>query len=89
MIHLFMRHTVPDYDAWHKAWADFQPTLKAKGVAASAAYRAVDNPNDVTVIHDFSKLEDAKAFVDSAELKAARAQAGVKGVPDYWFAETV
>jgi hypothetical protein len=48
-------------------------------------YESVDNPNDVTVIHDFHSLEKAKAFADSADLKASMSRLGVKGVPQIWY----
>jgi hypothetical protein len=50
---------------------------------------AADNPNDVTVTHDFDSLDKAKAFVESADLKEAMAAAGVKGQPTIWFTNVV
>ena len=47
MITLFERDTVDDYDTWAKAFADFGPTLKAKGAVASSVYRSVEDPNDM------------------------------------------
>ena len=44
---------------------------------------------DITVVHDFVTREEAQAFVNSAELKAARSDAGVEGEPDIWFTERV
>ena len=60
MITLFERATVADYDTWRKAFADFAPTLKAKGVVASAVYQSVDDPNDITVAHQFATLAEAR-----------------------------
>ena len=61
------------------------PHPKKAGVYFKAAYQSVDNPNDVTVIHDFHSLENAKAFADSADLKASMSRLGVKGVPQIWY----
>jgi hypothetical protein len=47
------------------------PVQKAKGVTAQAVYQADDNPNDITVTHDFATDEAAHAFVNSEELKSA------------------
>ena len=44
MTTMFVRHTVSDYKAWRKAYDDFAPVQKAKGVTAEAVYRAADNP---------------------------------------------
>jgi hypothetical protein len=49
MTTMFVRHTVSDYKAWRKAYDDFAPVQKAKGVTAQAVYRAADNPNDITI----------------------------------------
>jgi hypothetical protein len=45
----------------------------------------VDDGNDVTVWHDFSDVDAAKAFSGSAELKAAMQGAGVVGPPTVWL----
>jgi hypothetical protein len=47
--------------------------------------RSVDNPNDVTVSHDFKTSEAAKAFASSLNLKNAMQNAGVKSAPQIWF----
>ncbi len=85
MTTMFVRHTVIDYKTWRKAYDDFAPVQKAKGVTAQAVYRAADNPNDITVTHEFASLEAAQAFAQSAELKSAMLNAGVAGAPTIWF----
>jgi hypothetical protein len=52
-------------------------------------YQAVDNPNDITVTHEFSTVEAAQAFVKSEELKQAMQNAGVVGAPTIWFTNKV
>jgi len=85
MTTLFVRHTVSDYKAWRKVYDSFAPTQKAGGVTAQAVYQAADNPNDVTITHDFASLERAKAFTENPELKAAMQKGGVVGAPMVWF----
>lgn len=82
---LFVRHTVADYATWRKAYDGFAPVQKARGVTAQAVYQSVENPNDVTVFHDFASLEAARAFVASDDLKQAMQGAGVIGAPTIWF----
>jgi opacity protein-like surface antigen len=67
-VHMFVRHEVADYATWKKAYDGFRATQKKMGVVAQAVYKSADNPNDVTVTHDFHSLEQAKAFVASPEL---------------------
>jgi ABC-type sugar transport system substrate-binding protein len=88
-IRMFVRHEVADYAVWKKAYDGFAPTQKKMGVVFKAAYQSTDNPNDITVIHDFHSLEKAKAFATSPELRAAMEKAGVKGAPQIWYANKV
>ena len=55
------------------------------GVMAQAVFRGTDDPNDITVLHDFASDAKAKAFANSAELKSAMQNSGVTGSPQVWF----
>ncbi len=44
-----------------------------------------DNPNDITVTHEFASIAAAQAFAASSELKDAMQGAGVVGAPAIWF----
>ena len=85
MVRLFVRHKVQDYAAWRKGYDAFEPTRIRLGAQGHAVYREVDDGNDVTVWHDFSDVDAAKAFSGSAELKAAMQGAGVVGPPSVWL----
>jgi len=87
MATLFVRHQVADYADWRGVYDGFAPRQKALGVQANAVYQAVDNPNDITVTHEFATLEAARAFAGSSELRAAMHDAGVQGAPTVWFTE--
>lgn len=89
MTTMFIKHTVADYKAWRKVYDDFAPIQQAKGVTAQAVYQAADDPNDVTVTHDFATIETAQAFLNSDELKSAMQNAGVVGAPTIWFTNKV
>ena len=85
MTRMFVRHKVNDYAAWRKAYDDFD--RQSLGATAHAVYQNPDDPNDVTVTHDFDTPATAKAFADSNELRTVMGQAGVVGQPDIWFAD--
>ncbi|MEJ1935562.1 antibiotic biosynthesis monooxygenase [Nostoc sp. NIES-2111] len=87
MTTLFVRHTVANYAKWRALYDSFAPVQAKGGVTAEAVYQSVDDPNDITVTHEFSSLEAARAFVAAPELKAAMSEAGVVGAPTIWFAE--
>jgi hypothetical protein len=52
-------------------------------------YQAADNPNDITVTHEFATVEAAQAFVKSEEVKKAIQNAGVVGTPAIWFTNKI
>ena len=54
-------------------------------LTAAAVFQSVDDPNDVTVTHDFATAEAAKAFTGSSELRSAMENAGVAAPPTIWF----
>jgi len=85
MVRLFVRHKVQDYAVWRKGYDAFEPTRMKLGAQGHAVYRDVDDGNDVTAWHDFTNLEAAKAFANSAELKSAMKGAGVIGAPTVWI----
>jgi len=84
-VRLFVRHEVADYGVWKKAYDGFASAQKKAVVIYQAVYQSTDDPNDVTVIHDFHSLDKAKAFAPSPDLKAAMEKSGVKGAPQIWY----
>ena len=87
MARLYVRHDVADYDAWRKVYDDFGAFRRQHGVTAAGVHRNVENGNDITVFHDFGTVDEAKALIDSAELKDAMARAGVVMPPTAWITE--
>ena len=86
MTTLFVRHQVADYAKWRQIYDNFAPTQQRLGVKAHAVYRAADNPNDVTVTHEFAALDAAQQFAGSDDLRNAMSDAGIIGQPSIWFA---
>ena len=84
-VRLYVHHEVGDYTTWRKAYDAFDATRRKLGVTGQAVYRSIDEPNDVTVTHDFRSADKAKAFAASPELKGAMEKAGVKGTPQIWI----
>lgn len=87
-VRMFIRHDVADYAVWRKGYDAYAPTQKKMGVFSEAVFQSVENPNDVTVIHDFHSLAKAKAFAASSDLKEAREKFGVKSAPQIWYTTT-
>jgi quinol monooxygenase YgiN len=83
---MFVRHAVADYQIWRRVYDSLEATRKANGVTAQAVYQSADNPNEITVVHDFPTVAAARAFAGSPELKEGMKAAGVVGAPTIWFA---
>ncbi len=87
MATLFVRHSVADYTRWRKGFDEFQAAGREHGIKSAAVYQTANNPNEVTVIHDFETVAAARAFTELQGLKAAMLKAGVQGVPLMWITE--
>lgn len=84
-VRMFVRHDVADYPTWKKGYDGFSGYQKSHGVFFQSVWQSNENPNDVTVIHDFHSIEKAKSFANSQELKEKMAKLGVKGTPQIWY----
>jgi hypothetical protein len=85
MIRMFVCHAVADFATWKQAYDDFDAERKGMGVVGDAVFQSVEDPNDVTVWHDFETLQSAHDFVGSERLREVMASAGVAGEPTIWF----
>ena len=88
MVRMFVRHKVNDYAVWRKAYDDFDGERSGMGVKGHAVFQTVDDPNDVTVWHDFETKETADSFVGSDRLKEVMEAGGVASAPDILFTNT-
>lgn len=89
MVTMFVKHEVSDYGSWKRVYDEFASTRKELGVTGASVHRDSNDPNEITVTHQFDNLNAATAFANSEQLKSAMANAGVAGPPDIWFTEDV
>lgn len=89
MFTMFVKFKVVDYSNWKPVYDDFAQTRKEKGVTGASIYRDPNDPNLITITHQFTNITAAREFVDSEELKSAMMEAGVAGPPDFWLTEDV
>ncbi len=85
MATMFVHHKVADFAAWRQVYDGFMSTAKGMGLTAESVYQASNDPNDVTVTHEFPSVEAAQAFGASDALHAAMGSAGVVGAPTVWI----
>ena len=88
MPHLFVRHTVEDFDVWKLAYeADRGAQHSSYGISEIGLHRGADNPNDITAVFEVESIARAQEYVGSDQLKEAMMQAGVQGMPEIWFTD--
>ena len=83
MVRMLVRHDVTEYDVWREVYDSFDRA--ALDVTDHAAYRSVDDPNDITVSHDFASADAARAFAFASELESAMRRARVTSASTIWF----
>lgn len=82
MIHLYIRHKVNDYYTW-KTWFDgFAAFRKSAGEISYQILRHQDDPNNLYLLFEWDNLDNARKFLDSADLREAMRRAGVNELPE-------
>ena len=89
MVTLFVKHAVEDFRNWTVTYDDLAPTRRTMGVTGASVHHDPQDPNMVTVTHQFDTMDAAKTFAGSNELKSAMMNAGVVGRPDMWITTDV
>jgi hypothetical protein len=77
----FIRHRVRDYAAWRRVYDEFTETHPSGLPVAPAVYRAVDDPNDVLVIHRFGDATEIQPWLDDEDRRKAMLESGVMTPP--------
>ncbi len=65
VIRQFIRHRVKDYDAWRVVYDSYKERRDTEGVLADGVLRNVDDPNDLTVWHDYEDIETARTYASA------------------------
>ncbi len=89
MARLYVHHKVADYEAWRKVFDEATVTRTRYGSTGQQVYRAVSDPNDITILTSWTSLDGAKAYGQSSELREAMQRGGVISQPDVTFLEEV
>ena len=82
MPHLFVRHSVENFDAWKPAFDEDATNRSSFGISNLALHQGIDNPNDVTAVFNVESVARAQEYLQSDELREGMEKAGVQGMPD-------
>lgn len=78
---LLVRHEVNDFDTWKKEYDGGTEFTKGLGIIADSVHRDLDNPNMVTVYHQFADVATVKAFtvaLNGDDFKAMAERQGIQ-----------
>jgi len=84
-----IEHPVPDFGAWKKAFDSDPLHRKQSGVRRYRIFRAVDNPNFVTVDLEFDSSTEAHALLGALQTLWRRVEGTVVEGPRARILETV
>ena len=83
-----VRVKVADYAKWKPIFDQLSAPRKASGGAKGGIlFRDEKDPNDITILIEWDKLEDAHKFVESETVKEAVKKSGVVKIDFYFLNE--
>jgi quinol monooxygenase YgiN len=88
MQYVLIIHEVADYAAWKKIFDDAAAIRKAAGEIRYQLLRFDNNKNNVVHFSQWSSLDNARRFFESAEVQEIRRKAGVK-VPEFNYLQEI
>ncbi len=84
---MIVTFAIQDYAAWRPVFDAAAAERAQKGVTGGTVYRSADNPNELLVVFDVANKKNARAWMTSADVKAAWQKGGVVGTPTYRFTD--
>lgn len=82
---LLIRHRVRDFSEWKRGYDAHLPNRVAAGLTEKHLLRSATDDNEVVMLFEAQDLNRAKAFVESADLRATMQKVGVLDKPDLYF----
>lgn len=83
---VMITHKVKDFDAWLKVYDNEGRSVRAEnGMLDRALARDADDPNTVYIVFAITDKEKAMARMQSDDLKKTMMDAGVEGVPSFFY----
>ena len=82
MVTAVVRHRVKDIKVWQQVFEENLAALWKSGCTNAKVFRAVDDPNDVTVVCEWPTMAMLQAFVTSQMDSKSAERGGVIGMPE-------
>jgi hypothetical protein len=82
---LLIRHRVRDFSEWKRGYDAHLSKRAEAGLTEKHLLHGATDANEVVLLFEVADLGRAKAFAESAELRAAMQKVGVVDKPDIYF----
>ena len=89
MPYMLVRHKLKDYAKWYPMYADHAAARKAGGCREARVFRNLDKPDEIVVLCERDRLENARKFTQSPDLGTTMERAGVAGKSDVYLLEEI
>lgn len=89
MAYVLVRHTVTDYATWKPLFDQHDKTRKQYGIKGSDLFRVANSPNELVILFEIEDPDQARAFMQSADLRETMQRAGVTGTPEVLVLEKI
>jgi len=89
MVYVVIKHKVKEYSRWKPIFDENGSARRKAGCKGGQLFRSLDEPNDLCILLEWDKKEDATEFYESEDLKKTMQQAGVTGKPEIYFLEKI
>ncbi len=86
---VLVRHKLKNFKKWKPVYDAHGTTRKAGGSRGARLLRNLDKPKEVVILLKWNRLDRARKFVKSRDLRATMKRAGVLGKPEISFLEEV
>ena len=89
MYRVFVRHSVKDFDEWHRGYRNYYDIQRDLKMVGDSVQRGVEDPRQITVVHEFASMDDVKAYMSLPNLKELMDKIGIVGEPEIWVTEKI
>jgi heme-degrading monooxygenase HmoA len=89
MPYVLVRHKLKNFKKWKPMYDAHGTIRKAGGSKGGRLFRNVDQPKEVVILLKWNRLDRARKFAKSRDLRATMKRAGVVGKPEIHFLEEV
>jgi heme-degrading monooxygenase HmoA len=89
MAYVLVRHTVADFAKWKPLFDQHGEVRKTYGFKGGSLLRNANNPNELVILFEVESPDQARAFIQSENLRETMQQAGVIDQPTVFLLEKI